>query len=70
MRKVPTHHGRPLYSRQTRGYAVDLANLTKLRLAALCDPRITTRQLGRIVAAEQSIKRVLDKYAKPKKTRK
>jgi len=65
-RAIPVHHGRPLYSRKHRGYTVDLRDLHKLRYAALCDDRITTKQYARIASACAVITRVLKKFPTPK----
>jgi len=52
---------RPLKSRQEQptGYATDLAHLTRLRSAAMGDPRISHKQYEELCQAVQKIENVL-----------
>lgn len=61
--------GRPMISRETKGYDRDLADLGRLRSACLIDTRITTKKYAQIAQAVQIIEKVLRSLPKGEKGR-
>jgi hypothetical protein len=58
--------GRPMISREKRGYDAELAHLSRIRSACIADSRLKTSEYERIVLAIQTIEKELRRMPKSK----